>query len=288
VSEGVLHPQTQVVFAEHATAQLTAIEDSARCEPEPHECEQQVQHFITCTGPEIQEGTVFDNIDQAKTKCQRFSRCPLFKRSAKKGNFVYLQCFRHGTHVMKESSVEAEFQRSRETKKCGCPFRITLKRIKESQSYTVIKLHPQHNHDLFEDSELALLPQNRFIPPNVLNRMHELNSHGFLKVDQVMNLIEAEFPEVPVTWTKRDVQNRFQETINRKLETSEFVKLLQNKVSDGWSVDIQLNEETLRLERIFWISKTGKERFRSFNDVLEVDATYKTNRYFFFVLCCPC
>ena len=80
-----------------------------------------------------------------------------------------------------------------------------------------------------------------------MKRMHELNSHGFLNVDQIMKLIEAEFPDVPVTWIKRDVQNRFQESFNRKFETSEFVKMLKNKVSDGWKTNFQVHAESLRL-----------------------------------------
>jgi hypothetical protein len=150
--------------------------------------------------------------------------------------------------------------------------------MKDSESYVVLKLDPSHNHTLFEAAELSLLPQNRFIPENVLQRMLELNSHGFLKLDQIMSLIESEFQDVPVTWTKRDVQNRFQQTINRTSETSEFVRLLQDKVQHGWTVNIQLNEETLRLERVLWLSSTGTLQYQSFHNVLEIDATYKTNR----------
>ena len=47
-----------------------------------------------------------------------------------------------------------------------------------------------------------------------MKRMLELNSPGFLNVDQIMQLIESEFPDVQVTWVKRDVQNRLQESFN--------------------------------------------------------------------------
>ena len=40
-----------------------------------------------------------------------------------------------------------------------------------------------------------------------------------------------------------------------------------------------MNSETLRLERIFWMSDKGKDCYCKFSDVIEGDATYKTNRF---------
>ena len=95
-----------------------------------------------------------------------------------------------------------------------------------------------------------------------------------------MCLIENDyFPDLRITWTKRDVQNLLQQQINQKLEIHQFVALLHLKRSDGWQIEIQHNPDTLRLERILWVSKTGLEKYLLFSDVLEIDTTYKTNRY---------
>ncbi len=40
-----------------------------------------------------------------------------------------------------------------------------------------------------------------------------------------------------------------------------------------------MNSETLRLERIFWMSARGKDCYCRFSDVIEGDATYKTNHF---------
>jgi hypothetical protein len=56
---------------------------------------------ITCTGSDVNAGRLFDNINEAKKCCQLFAKVPLFQRSAQKGKFGYLQCFRQGTHTMR-------------------------------------------------------------------------------------------------------------------------------------------------------------------------------------------
>src|SRR5690348_5049864 len=97
----------------------------------------------------------------------------------------------------------------------------------------------------------------------------------------MMTLVENQyFPEMKVTWTTRDVQNLLQKQSKRALETNMFLKLLEDKVQQqGWQISFTHNDEILRLERIFWISKAGKDRYQQFNDAFEIDATYKTNRF---------
>ncbi|XP_078436358.1 protein FAR1-RELATED SEQUENCE 11-like [Wolffia australiana] len=55
--------------------------------------------------------------------------------------------------------------------------------------------------------------------------------------------------------------------------------LLPEKSKHGLFFNFQLNDDTLRLERVFWISPNGKEKYVQFNDVLQIDATFKTNRF---------
>ena len=160
-----------------------------------------------------------------------------------------------------------------------CPFIIRLKKNESLNVFEVTDLSDTHNHELFSEEELQQLPQNRFIPEEVKDRILSLNGHGILDCNQIMCLIENDyFPELKVTWTKRDVQNLLQQHVNRRLETHHFVSLLNGKRADGWQICIHHNEETLRLERILWISKTGLDKYMLFSDVLEIDATYKTNR----------
>ena len=139
-------------------------------------------------------------------------------------------------------------------------------------------MNDKHNHDLFTEVELVQMPQNRFIPDKVKIKMLELNELGVLNLSQIKTLVDQEhFTDVPVTWTLRDIHNLSQKASNRAHETNEFVKLLKEKSNDGWSFNFQLNDDTLHLESIFWISANGKDKYWHFNDVLEIDATYKMN-----------
>jgi len=250
------------------------LDDGAADEPLQKE---QIQSF-SCTGTEVCVGIRFASLSQARDTCQKYAKSALIQRSQKNCKFVALRCFRSGFHTKLESKVPLEFQRQRKTNKCGCSFVIKMKIVPESEQYEVYHVHAKHNHEVFDESELAQLPQNRLIPVDVKARMLELNSYGILKCSQILTLIDNEF-DVPVTWNRRDVQNLFQSQKNLKMETSEFVALLNTKEAEGYKISVELNDETLRLERIFWISRRGIDSYSNFHDVLEIDATYKTNRW---------
>ena len=149
-----------------------------------------------------------------------------------------------------------------------------------SGRYKVYALNDNHNHETFDEKELESLPQNRFIPDEVQEKILELNAHGVLTPSQIMTLIEKEeFPEMKVSWTKRDVQNLIQKHPRRSHETSDFINLLNERTNNGWETRIVLDNDTLRMQRIFWMSAKGKEQYGAFNDVLEIAATYKANRF---------
>lgn len=234
---------------------------------------------VRCSGEGVMKGAVFSTLSQAKEACTRFAQCPVKQSSTKKLKYVTFSCFRSGSPSQSQSKVDEEFQRKKWSSRIQCPFIIRLKKNESLDVFEVTDLSDTHNHELYAEEEIQQLPQNRFIPEEVKDRILSLNSHGILKCDQIMCLIENDyFPELQVTWTKRDVQNLLQQHVNRKLETHNFVSLLHRKCADGWQINIHHNEETLRLERILWISKTGLEQYLLFSDVLEIDATYKTNR----------
>ena len=223
-------------------------------------------------------GSFFETLQEAREKCTQYAKCPLGQKNSKNLKFTRFLCFRGGQASVKQSLVPTKFQREKRTTKCQCPFVIKLRLNQASSFYEVYQMNDQHNHDLFTEVELAQMPKNHFIPEKVKIKMSELNELGVLNSSQIKTLVEQEhFRDVPVTWIVQDVQNLLQKASNRAHETNEFVKLLKEKCNDGWSFNFQLNDDTLRLERVFWISANGKDKYRHFNDVLQIDATYKTN-----------
>ena len=98
------------------------------------------------------------------------------------------------------------------------------------------------------------LPENRFIPEDVQEKMISLFKLGNLKTGQIMTLIEKEhFPDVKVTWSGRDVQDLTQKVSDRNKEASDLIQLLQQKrdSADNWRVRCFICPETMRLKKEF-------------------------------------
>ncbi len=63
----------------------------------------------------------------------------------------------------------------------------------------------------------------------------ELHKLGVLNPSQIMVLIESEFSETAVTWTRSDVQNLFQAHTSHSHEAFDLIELLQQqKQSNQW------------------------------------------------------
>lgn len=232
-----------------------------------------------CESSTVFVGATFDSLQSARLECTQYAQCPLKQSSTRKQKYIQFACFRAGHYIQKESVVPEASQRKKSSVKCNCPFLIKLLQVSQSDSYTIYSISNTHNHELFDKAEMQGLSQNRFIPADVQEKIIALNELGILKCSQIMNLIEKDyFPEVMVTWTSRDVQNLLQKTVDRQAEANDFLKLLNVKANEGWIVRMDHNDETFRLQRVFWMSKTGEDKYSQFHDVLEIDATYKTNR----------
>ena len=182
-------------------------------------------------------GTRFTSFAVAKEAAVRFAGCPLVQRSMRGHKYLVFRCFRAAKCEKKESKVDPSQQRNKLTRKCDCPFEVKLKKIDE-ESFVVYMVNGVHNHPTFSEDELASLPQNRYIPDDVKEKMLELRSNGTLSTKQIILLIEQTFfPELPVTWTSRDVFNLFRSINRRSEEATELINHLQKLQSDqGWKI----------------------------------------------------
>ena len=195
-----------------------------------HDSCEKIVHLLESNAFEI--GTVFKSMAEAKLAASSFSKCPVTQRSAKQQKYIYFECFRSG-----KAKGVTDTQRKIHSKKCNCPFKATLKR--QVVGFEIIAIVAEHNHELYTDNGLEQLPQNRFIPDHVEVKVIELFNLGNLKINQMITLIEKQhFPDVKVTWTKRDIQNLTQKVADRTKEASDFLRLLEEKRDrvGNWSV----------------------------------------------------
>jgi hypothetical protein len=92
-------------------------------------------------------------------------------------------------------------------------------------------------------------------------------------------LIEKDcFLKTAVTWTVRDVQNLLQR-FARNFEANDFINLLNAKSTERWETVLDHDRETLRLSKAPWMSKRVKSYIKAVHDVLEIDTSYRTNRF---------
>ena len=227
-------------------------------------------------GSNIQIGSIFNSIDEAKTAIIMLCGAPVKKRSTDKEKFVIFSCYRTGSFETNVSILERK--RQRESVKCDCPFQVRIK--KEGDLFTVYRINSSHNHELLTIEEQEILPQNRFIPEDIKNKILELSKLGNLTTQQIMTLVEKQhFPEVKKTWSTRDVQNLVSGSFDRAREASDFINLLCCKRDEaGWIVKSDL-DSSLRLQQVFWMSSAGLKFCADYDDVWEGDSTYKTNRF---------
>ena len=125
---------------------------------------------VVCDSLKLHIGTVFESLSEARSQCVEYARCPLAQKSTKKLKYVKFVCFRSGICERKSSSVPEEFQREKKTTKSNCPFYIRLRQatgVNNREVSRVYDLCNEHNHELYDQDELAALRYNRFIPDDI-------------------------------------------------------------------------------------------------------------------------
>jgi zinc finger SWIM domain-containing protein 3 len=257
----------------------TNVDDEEQCGVSDPNVDDDEEECVDCVPTlDFAIGKSFQTLKAALAAAQEFAQVPLTQSSSKGGQYIYFKCFRMG--AAKASISTEERKRKKYTRRCDCKFMINL--VKHEGSFVVRGMHASHNHVVLTENEIAALPQSRFIPEPVQQTLRELADFGKYTTSQINDMIQTiHHKDVPVTWNLRDIQNLSAKFRESRSEASTFVKLLESKKNeeDGWSVLYVVNDENMRLERVFWMSGEGKGKYEEYNDVIEIDATYKTNRF---------
>eukprot|EP00912_Choanoflagellata_sp_UC4_P001761 UC4_evm7s1127 len=230
-----------------------------------------------CESRDFKVGSTFLELDDVKLAVKSFAKFTV-RQSSSRDKYFCFTCTRAGiapTSVMPEDRI-----RNKTSKRLGCPFRVKV--VKKNNKFTITEICNTHNHAELTEEEASLMPQNRFIPDDVKEKMKDLHALGCLKGATINKLIQEDyFPNIKVTWTMKDVYNYFGGLKTANAEASSFLKLLEEKrnTDPRWILKYDLNNVTMRLEHCFWMSPSGRDSYSRFHDVVEVDATYKTNRF---------
>ncbi len=222
-------------------------------------------------------GTTFQCFNEASKAAQAFARAALLHQTKRQKN-TYFYCFRSG--ACKASVAPEDRKRKKYSIKCDCKFQINMVQ-NENKMFVVTKINSEHNHMLYQPEEVAELPQNRFIPEEVQATVKDLLGKGRYLTNEIDLQAREYHKDIAVTWSKRDMQNLIDKLKDAGNETNVFLEMLMEKQNEnsGWIVYKSQHPITTRLEKVFWMSLRGRLMFQEFSDVVEIDATYKTNRF---------
>lgn len=151
----------------------------------------------------------------------------------------------------------------------------------DNHFWLVYVVSESHNHPGMTQQEVNLLPQSWFLPESVRDALIRLNNLGKLKTSQIGAVIDTIklYPHEKA-WTVKDLQNALLPHRPGKDEAAHLVRSLREKekLSPPWGFDFELDDQS-RLNQAFWMSPEGLENYVCFSDVIELDSTYKTNRF---------
>ena len=165
------------------------------------------------------------------------------------------------------------------TKKIGCPFELVASR-NDNKSWNLTVLCGKHTHanaSNFEGHAFAMrlnddekklvakLTKANVAPRNILTIIKGRNESNFSSITNVYN-----------------ERHKLKTSVYRGSTRMEALMIALE--ANGLIYEVNANQETNKLEDLFFCHPTSLGIWQSFPQVLLIDATYKTNVYLFFLI----
>ncbi|XP_026446424.1 uncharacterized protein LOC113347055 isoform X1 [Papaver somniferum] len=225
----------------------------------------------------FQTDQLFDSRDAAFEWCQEVARenntrIIIRKSETKpegKGSFVLFACNRSGVYRYTSCTPDARKRQRRETKKCGCPFKVRGTCLPENK-WRLRVLCGRHNHEA-ENIPLPLF--NRDVDQLVV----KLTASG-ARPRQVVEALKQKNKDCLVS--AKDIYNRrssLKRHVAEKMSVMEQVMKLSTQYH--YMVWYRKDEETNELKDIVWAHPESTLLAKCFPSMLMIDCTYKTNRF---------
>ncbi|XP_026435321.1 uncharacterized protein LOC113333043 isoform X2 [Papaver somniferum] len=225
----------------------------------------------------FQTDQLFDSRDAAFEWCQEVARenntrIIIRKSETKpegKGSFVLFACNRSGVYRYTSCTPDARKRQRRETKKCGCPFKVRGTCLPENK-WRLRVLCGRHNHEA-ENIPLPLF--NRDVDQLVVKL-----TAGGARPRQVVEALKQKNKDCLVS--AKDIYNRrssLKRHVAEKMSVMEQVMKLSTQYH--YMVWYRKDEETNELKDIVWAHPESTLLAKCFPSMLMIDCTYKTNRF---------
>jgi len=186
--------------------------------------------------------------------------------------YILLGCERGGKYKRYKKDVDISRTGSR---KCEYPFRLRGKPVKGGQGWMMELICGSHNHDLAktmvghpyagrlsveEKVMVEDMTKTSVKPKNILLTMKETNEKNVMTIKQVYNAM---------------IVHRISQQDHR-IEMQQFMLLLERDRYVHWC---RCDEVSNVVQDIFWTHSDSVKLVNSFNIVILMDTTYKTNKY---------
>jgi len=176
--------------------------------------------------------------------------------------------------------------RNRPSPRMGCKAMIKVKFIRENV-YDMYYVNLIHNHPFVHPDDSKFLKSERRLTYSQKQLVNDLSSinMGPNKAFNVLKQSRGGYDKVGVTVVdcknfKRDLiafvgENDADMVVNKLLKKQEYL----TDFSFQYSVD---SDSTLT--GLFWADEEAKRNYQAFGDVVGFDATFRTNKYVFFLI----
>lgn len=185
------------------------------------------------------------------------------------------------------SSSTSKQKRKTVSRRCGCHAFISL-RFAGAHGYVVENFIAEHTHPLDKVDERVFMKGSRKITyahQNFIASCARVNI-GPVRSFRIFKQLSGSYANVGATVV--DFKN-FKRDLNAYLAGADAQMVINTLMQrQGSSSDFYIQycvDDDNSLSRLFWCDWTSKKNFLFFGDVVSADATYKTNRYFYYSIC---
>jgi hypothetical protein len=195
-----------------------------------------------------------------------------------------LLCSRARSRNLKHSkSIDPADFRKTKTKAHMCPSRVNI-RLTDAGVYHLSSVNLCHDHPAFF---LDRLPE--FNPPSDEQKslVRELITVRSLGRQEIQMFMKARFPDRPLNLTqisnlvnqaKLEARNRVENVGGDMVATVALLTKLKGE-DERWVVHVEVDAETRRFRRVFWMSPGQVTLAHRFGDVIVNDITLMRNKY---------
>jgi hypothetical protein len=217
----------------------------------------------------------FDTMAALLDHCQKFSKTNGYAVSTKRSNLnrnITIKCDFGGEYRNNKKPVPEEKKRESSSRLINCPFELYGKIHQDDKWRFVVKCQ-YHNHAA--TSPLAH-PVHRRLSTDQFEEVGRLLQSGSKPKSILINVMNQDIHSAVIPQTIYNAKQKMRTEILSG--RTPMQALLQDLEESEWVMDHSLDEEN-RVEALFFAHPESIKLCRSYNSVILMDCTYKTNKY---------